>query len=149
MSMETTKRIAGELLGAGVSRVRIKPGEEKSAAEAMTRDDVRSLISKHFVYALPVHSVPRWRARKKLRQKQKGRRRGLGSRKGKKFAKISRKEQWMSRVRAQRALLVKLLGQKKITHEAYRGAYAMVKGGAFKGRESMLTHLKDSGMLKA
>lgn len=148
MAMATTKRIAAELLGAGVSRVRIKPGEDKAAGEAMTRDDVRSLISKHSVYALQANYVSRWRARKKLRQKQKGRRRGIGSRKGGKFSKIGRKEQWMSRVRAQRGLLAGLLGQKKITHEAYRRAYKMIKGGAFKGRGSMLTHLKDSGMLK-
>ena len=146
--MKTTKRIAAELLGAGVSRVRIKPGEEKPADEAMTRDDVRSLISKHSIYAIPVHSVPRWRVRTKHAQKKKGRRRGAGSRKGSAFAKVTRKEQWMARVRAQRATLSSLLVKKRISHADYRSVYRMVKGGAFKGRESMVMHMKESGMLK-
>ncbi|NYZ76573.1 50S ribosomal protein L19e [Candidatus Micrarchaeota archaeon] len=148
MGMATVRRIAAELLGVGESRVRIDPKNASKAEEALTRDDIRSLISQGVIYALRKRGVSRARGRKKHLKMKVGRRRGTGSRKGKRYSIVPRKTVWIHRVRAQRALLKNLLLEKKIQNDAYRKVYRMVKGGAFKSRASLLTHLKDNQMIK-
>jgi large subunit ribosomal protein L19e len=148
MGMATVRRIAAELLGVGESRVRIDPKNAGKAEEALTRDDIRSLISQGVIYALRKRGVSRARGREKHLKMKMGRRRGMGSRKGKRYSNVPRKTEWIHRVRAQRALLKELLFEKKIQNDAYRKVYRMVKGGAFKSRASLLTHLKDNQMIK-
>lgn len=148
MGIATVRRIAAELLGVGESRVRIDPKNPKKAEEALTRDDIRSLISQGVIYTLRKRGVSRARGREKDRKRRAGRRRGMGSRKGKRYASIPRKEIWMTHVRAQRALLKELELQKKLQKNAYRKIYRMIKGGAFKSRASLLTHLKDKELMK-
>lgn len=149
MSTKTVRRLAASILKVGEARIRMAPGEQKAANEALTRDDVRGLIKRGAVYAEPKRGVSRFRGREKARQRALGRRRGTGSRKGRKYSKIPRKTQWIRRIRAQRKLLSKLLEEARIEPSVYRHTYNMVKGGAFKGRSTMLTHLADAGLLKA
>jgi large subunit ribosomal protein L19e len=148
MGILTVRRIAAELLGAGESRVRIDPKNSRKADEALTRDDVRSLISQGVIYAVRKTGVSRGRGRRKHIKMKAGRRRGVGSRKGKRYSIIPRKRVWISHVRAQRALAKSLLLEKKIQHDAYRKVYRMIKGGAFKSKANLLSHLKDSGLMK-
>jgi large subunit ribosomal protein L19e len=148
MGMATVRRIAAELLGVGESRVRIDPKNSSKADEALTRDDIRSLISQGVIYALRKRGVSRARGRQKHLKMKMGRRRGTGSRKGKRYSNVPRKRVWINHVRAQRALLKGLLLEKKIQSDAYRKVYRMVKGGAFKSRASLITHLKDNQMMK-
>ncbi len=148
MTIKTIRRIASHLLKAGTSRIRILPSEQKAAGEALTRDDVRGLIDSGAVYALPKKGVSRFRGRARAEQKSLGRRRGRGGRKGTKYSKVPRKTVWMNRIRAQRRLLRELYDKKLIDNKDHRHAYRMIKGGSFKGRESMKLHLQDAGMLK-
>jgi large subunit ribosomal protein L19e len=148
MGMATVRRIAAELLGVGESRVRIDPKNSSKAEEALTRDDIRSLISQGVIYALRKKGVSRARGKEKHIKMKAGRRRGMGSRKGKRYSIIPRKRVWISHVRAQRALLKELLLEKKLQKDAYRKVYRMIKGGAFRSRASLLTHLKDSQLIK-
>jgi large subunit ribosomal protein L19e len=149
MSISTAKRLAASILKVGENRVKIAVGEEKAAAEVLTHDDVRALIDRGAMYAEAARGVSRLRGRMHARQRALGRRTGRGNRKGKKYASVSQKEQWMQRVRAQRALLCDLFAQGAIDQKTYRHTYRMIKGGNFKGRAGMLSHLKDSGLLKA
>jgi large subunit ribosomal protein L19e len=148
MTMKTVRRIAAYLLKAGKSRVRIAPGEQKAAEEALTREDIRSLIDRGIVYALPKQGVSRVRGRRHDEQRRLGRRRGHGSRKGTKNARLTGKDSWMMRVRAQRSTLSALHESGAIDHKTYRHTYRMVKGGAFKGRETMKTHIREAGLMK-
>jgi len=148
MGMLTVRRIAAELLGVGESRVRIDPKNSSKADEALTRDDVRSLISQGVIYTVRKTGVSRGRGRRKHVKMKVGRRKGTGSRKGKRYARVPRKKVWISHVRAQRKLAKSLLLENKIQHDAYRKIYRMIKGGAFKSKASLLSHLKDSGFMK-
>jgi len=148
MGIATIRRIASDLLGVGENRVKIKPEEIKKVEEALTRDDVRSLIKEGVIYAERKKGVSRIKAKIKIEKKKAGRSRGTGSRKGKKYSRIMKKLAWMRRVKAQRALLKKLRLENKLKEGAYRTAYMMIKGGAFRSKGSMLSHLKDSGLLR-
>ena len=148
MSIRTTRRLAASILKVGEKRIRIVPGEQKAAKEALTRDDVRALIKREAITAEPKRGVSRFRGREKARQRALGRRRGVGSRKGRKYSKVPRKTLWIRRIRAQRRLLRELLEKGRIEPSIYRHTYNMIKGGAFKARSSMLSHLADVGLLK-
>lgn len=147
MSLQTVKRIASHLLKAGESRIKIKPEEIKRVKEALTRDDVRTLIKEGIIFAEKKRGVSRALSKIKLKQKQKGRRRGFGSRKGTKYSRISRKRIWINKVRAQRYLLSELQTNGKIKENNYRSLYNMIKGRAFKSREAMLTYLKENNLV--
>lgn len=149
MSIKTAKRLAAGILKVGENRIKVAAGEDKAADEVLTHDDVRALIERGALYAEAARGVSRFRGRQHARQRSLGRRKGTGNKKGKRYAGVSRKDLWMQRVRAQRALLRELLAKGMIEHAIYRHTYSMVKGGNFKGRASMLSHLRDSGLLRA
>lgn len=148
MGMETVKRMACDILGVGISKIRIPPESAKKVAEALTRDDVKGLIEQGAIGYIVPRGVSRAKARKKQAQKRSGRRSGKGSRKGTKYSKVSKKESWVAQVRAQRGLLRRLSEKGEVAQEAYRKVYLMIKGNAFKSKGNLLNYLKENGMLK-
>lgn len=148
MSVKSARRIASQLLGVGENKVRIKSGEVKRAAEALTRDDIRGLIRDGAVFSAGVRGVSRARARVRARQKKKGRRRGIGKRRGRKYSKVSRKTRWMAMVRAQREYLSGLFSEKRIDRKTRKHVYLMIKGRAFKGRAAVMAYLKSNKLLR-
>ncbi|MBI5036352.1 50S ribosomal protein L19e [Candidatus Micrarchaeota archaeon] len=136
MTIKTVKRLAGSIFGCGISRVKI--ADDKEAATAITRDDVRGLIAAGVVYSIPAKGVGRGKAKFKQSRVQAGRRRGRGSKKG--APSISDKERWMAKVRSQRALLKSFKG--KLPMDVYRRAYRMVKGANFKSKKQLLAFMQ-------
>ena len=95
--------------------------------EAITKFDIKTLITNGVIKAKPVKSVSRVRARKQLVQKRKGRRQGPGSRKGKSTARLPKKLAWINRIRIQRAFLKELKEKGIITKTIYRELYLKSK----------------------
>jgi large subunit ribosomal protein L19e len=135
------------MLHAGESKIRFKPDSMKKIEEALTREDVRALIKDGAVYAIAQRGVSRARGREKARKLKKGRRGGMGSRKGTPSARLGSKMAWMAKVRAQRRFLSSLVEDKKLAPESARKIYLMVKGNAFKSVKIMETYLKDNKLL--
>ncbi len=144
----TIRRIASSLLKAGESRIWIDPESAQRVKDALTRDDVRKLIADGIVRAKPTMGTSRLRGREKQEGKRKGRHRGMGSRKGTAKARMPQKKQWMARVRLQRKILAALRDGKKIETGASRKVYSMIKGGAFKGKATLLAYLKENKLIK-
>ncbi|MEM4662591.1 MAG: 50S ribosomal protein L19e [Candidatus Diapherotrites archaeon] len=136
MKASKAKKIASELLKVGVSKIWINPEDLTSVKEAVTREDIRELIRKGTIKKTKENWQSRGRARKIKAQRDKGRRKGPGKRKGKKSARLHKKERWVSGVRAQRALLRKLKKEKPelVKKIGYRKLYNMIKGGYFKSK---------------
>ncbi len=137
MSVKTVRRLAARLLKCGESRIRI--ADAKRAGEALTADDVRELIKEKIVSEVPFRGVSRGKARWKQERRRKGRRRGKGSQRGAAHAKVTAKELWMRKVRAQRKLLKAF--KNKVGKETYRKAYSMVKGNAFPDKKRLAEYL--------
>ena len=146
--MNSIRRIASQIIGVGESKVRFKPEAHQKISEALTREDVRGLINDGSIYFIPPRGVSRIRGRDKAAQARKGRRGGIGSRKGTHSARLEDKVAWIAKVRAQRRYLRNLVAQKKIPHESSRKIYMMVKGNAFKGVKMLETYLKDNKLVK-
>ena len=131
MKLDKKKRMAAEILKAGVNRVWIDPERIDDAEAAITREEVRKLIHEGIVKPAPQKGVSRSRARVLHRKKKQGLRTGPGSRTGALRAKISKKRAWINRIRAQRKKLRELKAKKIISEGSYRDLYSMASSGRF------------------
>lgn len=145
--LRNQKRLAAELMGVGKSRVRIDPDRGEEVAGAVTRSDVRKLISGRVITKVQKQGVSRGRARKLAAQKAKGRRVGPGSRKGAMYARLPKKERWMALIRALRGELRDLRDKGAIDRHTYRHYYVRAKGGQFRSRAHMVAHMKTEGVI--
>jgi large subunit ribosomal protein L19e len=144
MSIKLTKRIAGELLKRGVSKVRIKEGFNPDAQKAITREDVRTMIKNGAIYTIKKkHNISAYS--KVLKAKRiKGRRRGPGKRKG--TLKARGGMEYKKKIRGQRRVLKALKEQQIIDNMKFRKYYALVKGGNFQTKASLLSHIVNDGV---
>ncbi len=142
------KRLAAQLLKVGENRVWLDRSRLDEIKEAITKVDVKGLIKDRAIQARPVSGQSGHRRRKKIVQKRKGRLRGPGSRKGKRTARLSKKEAWMIKIRKQRATLKDLKDKKLISTKDYRMAYKKAKGGFFRSKRHVLLFLEEQGLLK-
>ncbi len=146
------RRLAASLLKCGVHRVRIAneyQQDQEKVEEAITRADIRQLIKWGVITKRPENGISRARHHHHLAQRQKGRRRGHGSRKGAGGARTPRKQTWMNRIRAQRKLLAQLREEEVLDRSKYRLYYRRAKGGMYHSRAHMLSHLQSEGAIPA
>lgn len=145
--LKNQKRLAAAVMKVGASRVRIDPDRGEEVATAVTRADVRKLVEGGVITAVQKTGVSRGRGRKLDVQKAKGRRTGPGSRKGAANARRPRKESWVMRIRALRDELSILREKGAIDVAVYRDYYVRAKGGQFRSRAHMKSHMKTEGAL--
>lgn len=148
MDLKNQKRIAAQMLKCGETRVWIDPNRTEDVADAITRSDVRTLISSGTIAARQRRGVSRGRANYLQAQKRKGRRTGQGSRKGRKHARKPSKERWQQTIRPIRSRLKELRDDGVIDTRTYRKYYLRAKGGVFKSRPHLDSHLRTEGILK-
>jgi len=140
--------MASELLKCGVNRVWVDPNRSEDISDAITRADVRILINSGAIVARQKKGVSRGRAEFEKAQKRKGRQSGHGSRRGRKGARKPSKERWMQSIRPIRLKLKELRDTGKIDPATYRIYYLKAKGGVFKSRSHLISHLKSEEILK-
>ncbi len=148
MDVKFQRRIAADIFKCGEDRVWMDPNALEEIKEAVTREDVRFLIKRGLIKKIPKRGTSRVRANYLKRQKEKGRRKGPGSRKGKKYARYPRKLRWIKTIRSIRRTLKDLRDSGKIDPSTYRRFYRLAKGGTFKSRNHLLMHMKAEGYLK-
>lgn len=148
MELSTQRRLAAELLSVGVNRVWIDPARVVDVSAAISREDVKRLIRQGVIGTKPERAISRGRFRERISKRERGRRRGVGSRKGARKARQPKKAVWIRTVRPLRSRLRELKREGVIDQREYRRLYRMVKGGAFKSRGHLETHLRERGLLK-
>jgi len=138
--MRLQRRLAADILKVGKSRVWLDPTKREEIEKAITRADIKRLIKKGYIKALPekVHK-PREKVKKKKH---------AGSRKGTKFSRLPAKRRWIHTVRALRALLKELKSSGQISTPTYRKLRLLVKGGMFRSRSHLRTYLEQHDLLK-
>jgi len=140
--LKSQKRLAAQIMKVGQNRVWIDPERIDDVEVAITRDEIRKLIHEGVIKRLPEKGVSRARARILHEKKKKGRRRGLGSRSGAARTKVSKKEAWMSRIRALRKRLRELKTKRIISENTYRKLYRIASSGRFSSIAEMERYLK-------
>jgi large subunit ribosomal protein L19e len=141
-SLKTQRRLAAEILKAGVNRVWIDPEKMDDVGTAITREDMRKLIHEGIVKPRPRTGISRARARVLHNKKKKGLRSGGGSKSGASNARFSKKAAWMTRVRALRRRLRELKARKTLTESSYRELYRMTSSGRFASVADLERYLK-------
>ena len=131
MNLKNQRRMASKSLKIGKNRVWIDPERGEDVEEAITREEIRKLIHEGIIKAAPMKGVSRGRARVIQAKRRKGLKKGEGRRKGKKTARMPRKELWKIRIRAIRSYLKDLRDRRIIQKDIYRRLYLLAKGGTF------------------
>jgi len=140
--LKSQRRLAAQILKIGQNRVWIDPERTENVETAITREEIRKLIHEGAIKKLPIQGISRARARIVHRKKKEGLRSGPGSRSGGPRARVSKKEAWMSKIRALRKRLRKLKANKTITESSYRELYVMASSGRFESVGELERYLK-------
>lgn len=148
MNLKRQKRLASDILKCGKNRIWIDPEQIEEVGGAVTRRDIHNLINQGIIKAKQKKGISKGRIRKKKEQKLKGRQKGHGSRKGHAGARFPKKLRWIQRIRPIRQYLKELKEDKKIDTQSYRRYYRKAKGGEFKSKAHLKTHLIMDGILK-
>jgi large subunit ribosomal protein L19e len=124
------------------------PDRTDDVAKAVTRGDIKILIDGGAIKSNQVQGISKGRKKFRQKQKEKGRRKGHGSRKGAKYARLPKKERWINTIRPIRNYLRQLRDDKLIDRSIYRKYYHKAKGGEFRNKHHLKTHLISDGILK-
>ncbi|MGC9071592.1 MAG: 50S ribosomal protein L19e [Acidilobus sp.] len=149
MNYSFQRRLAAEVLGVGESRVWIDPDPERrdEIESAVTKDDVRALISRGLIRVIPAKgNSHRWLKRKEKRLK--GHRRGPGKREGTSAARREPETMWVNRVRKMRRYIMWLRDHGMIARKDYRQLYRLIKGNRFSSLADLRRYIETAGMLK-
>ena len=146
--LRNQRRMAASILKCGVNRVWMDHDRTDEIAKAVTKDDIRVLIRGGAVKSRQVKGISRGRKKLNAKQKEKGRRRGQGSRKGAKYARSPKKKQWIRTIRPLRTFLRSLRDDGKVGKSDYRKYYRKAKGGEFRSKHHLHSHLISDGILK-
>ncbi len=140
MNMNSAKRIAAKKLNIGVSKLKVEPTAQKKVKEAITGQDINGLI-KEGTFATSFKGQSKGRARELQGKKKKGRRKGIGTRKGTRNARTNKRDAWIVRARSQRKYILILLKDAKVDKVQYRDLYKKIKGGFFRSKGHIDSYL--------
>jgi len=134
------RRLAAEILKVGESRIVMNPEHLEDIKNAITRSDIKRMISHGYIKVKPTKI-------KKPELHPKKRKKGPGRRKGAKGARLTKKRRWINTIRPLRKMLRELRDKKIIDSRTYRETYLLIKSGAFRSRSHLKLHLKQKGVL--
>jgi len=147
--LASQKRIAAAILKCGVNRVWFNPERLSDIENAISRDDLRGLVTDGSIKARQKIGVSRGRARAKIAKRSYGHCKGPGRRKGAAGARHPSKRSWIQKIRAIRKALVALREAGTIDPHMYRIVYRKAAGGQFRSVAHMKAQLEIlSGRMK-
>ncbi|MFC4357293.1 50S ribosomal protein L19e [Halobium salinum] len=142
--LKAQKRMAADILDVGKNSVWFDPEAQAEIAEAITREDVRELVDQGTIRAEEAKGNSRGRARERNEKRAYGHRKGPGSRKGKSGGRQNSKDEWISRIRAQRARLKELRDDGPLDRTQYRTLYNKASGGEFDSVDRLEAYIRNN-----
>jgi len=137
VNLKTKKRLVSRILGVGANRVKFDVDHLDDVADAITRDNIRSLITANMITVITKGGTSKGRNRfKKLQKRKRGT--GQGSKKGKSGARIGKKQVYVKKIRALRRQLKISKDRKEITNKDYWELYKKAGGNQVRN----LAHLR-------
>ena len=132
------RELVARILNVGANRVRFEPDRLEDIADSITRENIRSLVKSGAIWTIQHKGSSRGRAIKK-RSVWKVHGKGPGSKKGKKTARVGKKEVYVVRTRSMRYHLKVNKERKDITNDRYWDLYRKINGGQVRS----LAHLRE------
>lgn len=138
INLNSKKRLAARVTGVGIHRIRFDPDHLSDIADAITRSDIRSLITANTITIKSFTGTSRGRAHTKKAQRNK---RGTtqGSKQGRKGARVGKKAVYVAKIRSLRRLLKIAKDRKDITNPEFWTLYKKVGGNTVRNKAHLRT----------
>ena len=143
VNLKAKKRLVSRIVGVGVNRVRFDTEHLDDVADAITRDDIRSLITANTISIKSFKGTSRGRAKTKKIQKSK-RGAGQGSKKGRKGAREGKKTVYVKKVRSLRYILKIAKDRKEIDNNIFKSIYKKIGGNTIRNRAHLRTVISEA-----
>jgi len=133
VNLRAKKRLVSRVTGVGIHRIRFDTDHLIDIADAITRANIRSLITANTIKIKPFTGTSKGRAHTKKDQRNK---RGTtqGSKKGRKGARVGKKTVYVAHVRALRRLLKIAKDRKDLTNPEFWTLYKKVGGNTVRNK---------------
>jgi len=138
VNLRAKKRLVSRVTGVGIHRIRFDTDHLIDIADAITRANIRSLITANTIRIKPFTGTSKGRAHFKKAQRNK---RGTtqGSKKGRKGARVGKKTVYVAHVRALRRLLKIAKDRKDLTNPEFWVLYKRVGGNTVRNKAHLRT----------
>ena len=137
VNLKAKKQLVARMYKVGVNRVHFDSDHLDDIADAITRDNIRSLFTANTIRIEPIKGASRGRAKiKKIQKKKRGVKQG--SKKGRKGARVGKKEVYVTKVRSLRFRLKIAKDRKEITNTEFWDLYKKIGGNTVRN----IAHLR-------
>jgi len=142
VNLKAKKRLASRVTGVGIHRIKFDTDHLDDIADAITRANIRSLITANTIRIKSFTGTSKGRAHKKKAQKNK---RGTtqGAKKGKKGARVGKKQVYVAKVRSLRRLLKIAKDRKDLTNPEFWVLYKKVGGNTVRNKAHLRTLMEE------
>lgn len=142
VNLKTKRRLVARILGVGANRIKFDSEYLDDVADAITRDNIRSLLTANIIEVKPIKGTSKGRAHHKRSQRRK---RGTkqGSKKGAKGSRIGKKQIYVRKIKALRHRLEVSKGRKEITNKEYWQLYRQVGGNQVRNVAHLRTLIEE------
>ncbi len=133
VNLKAKKRLVSRMVGVGVNRVWFDSQHLEDIADAITRENIRSLMTANTILIKSIKGTSRGRAKlKKIQRKKRGTTAGL--KKGKKGARVGKKQLYVKRIRSLRYLLKVFKDRKEINNQQFWSLYKRAGGNTVRNK---------------
>ncbi len=131
VNLRAKKRLVSRIVGVGLHRVKFDNDHLDDIADAITRVNIRSLITANTIKIKRIVGTSHGRATlKKIQRRKRGTKQG--SKKGRKGARVGKKRVHITKVRALRYRLKVSKDRKEITNKEFWELYKKVGGNTIR-----------------
>jgi len=131
VNLRAKKRLVSRIVGVGVHRVKFDNDHLDDITDAITRDNIRSLLTANTIKIKRIVGTSHGRATlKKIQRRKRGTKQG--SKKGRKGARVGKKRVHITKVRALRYRLKVSKDRKEITNKEFWELYKKVGGNTIR-----------------
>ena len=142
VNLKSKKRLVSRITGVGIKRIHFDSEHLDDITDAITRDDIRSLMTANTIKIKSLTGASRGRAKiKKIQKSKRGTKQG--SKKGTKGARVGKKEVYVKKVRSLRHILKVAKDRKDITNKEFWSLYKKVGGNTVRNKAHLLTMIKE------
>jgi len=142
VNLKAKKRLAARVIGVGIHRIKFDTDHLDDIADAITRQNIRSLVTANTIRVKPFTGTSKGRAHVKKAQKNK---RGTtqGSKRGRKGARVGKKTVYVAKVRSLRRLLKIAKDRKDLTNPEFWALYKKVGGNTVRNKAHLRTLMEE------
>lgn len=131
VNLRAKKRLVSRIVGVGLHRVKFDNDHLDDITDAITRDNIRSLLTANTIKIKRIVGTSHGRATlKKIQRRKRGTKQG--SKKGRKGARVGKKRVHITKVRALRYRLKVSKDRKEITNKEFWELYKKVGGNTIR-----------------